>query len=166
MGTDCIIEVFHGGTEVIEHPLVSAGRPGLDFGQGFYVTVMRDQAQLWADRMARQRRTKGVLSVYTLDMKALRAKYSYQFFPHYDSDWLNFIANSRTGKRPWEGYDCIEGGIANDRVIDMVEAYIAGTVTADFALAELSKHQPNHQICILNQQAIDECLHFKESIVC
>ena len=166
MGTDCIIEVFHGGTEVIEHPLASAGRPGLDFGQGFYVTVMRDQAQLWADRMARQRRTKGVLSVYTLDMRTLREKYSYLFFPHYDSDWLNFIANSRTGKRPWEGYDCIEGGIANDRVIDMVEAYIAGTVTADFALAELSKHQPNHQICILNQQAIDECLHFKESILC
>lgn len=166
MGTNSTIEVFHGGTEAIPHPLVSAGRSGLDFGQGFYVTVMREQAALWADRMARQRRTKGVLSVYTLDMKALREKYSYLFFPKYDSDWLNFIANSRTGKRPWEGYDCIEGGIANDRVIDMVEAYIAGVVTAEYALSELSKHQPNHQICILNQQAIDECLQFKQSIIC
>lgn len=44
MGTDSVIEVYHGGTEVIEHPLVNAGRLGLDFGQGFYVTVMRDQA--------------------------------------------------------------------------------------------------------------------------
>lgn len=166
MGTDSIIEVYHGGTEAITNPLVSAGRPGLDFGQGFYVTIMPEQAKLWADRMARQRRTKGVLSVYTLEMKALREKYSYLFFPKYDSDWLNFIANSRTGKKPWAGYDCIEGGIANDRVIDMVEAYIAHIVTADFALSELSKHQPNHQICILNQQAIDECLRFKESILC
>lgn len=166
MGTNSTIEVFHGGTEVIRHPLVSAGRTGLDFGQGFYVTVMPEQAKLWADRMARQRRTNGVLSVYTLDMEALRNKYSYLFFPEYNSDWLNFIANSRTGKKPWAGYDCIEGGIANDRVIDMVEAYIAGTVTVEFALGELSKHQPNHQICILNQQAIDECLHFKESILC
>ena len=166
MGTNSTIEVYHGGTEAITHPLVSAGRPGLDFGQGFYVTLMAEQAKLWADRMARQRRTKGVLSVYTLDIEALRAKYSYLFFPKYDSAWLNFIANSRTGKKPWAGYDCIEGGIANDRVIDMVEAYIAGTVSAEYALSELSKHQPNHQICILNQQAIDECLHFKQSILC
>ena len=166
MGTEGIIEVYHGGTEPIEHPLVSAGRPGLDFGQGFYVTAMREQAELWADRMARRRKADKILSVYTLDMGALRKKYSYLFFPKYDSDWLNFIANSRTGKRPWANYDCIEGGIANDRVIDMVEAYIAGTATAEFALSELSKHQPNHQIGILNQQAIDECLHFKESLVC
>lgn len=166
MGTEGIIEVYHGGTEPIEHPLVSAGRPGLDFGQGFYVTAMREQAELWADRMARRRKADKILSVYTLDMGALRKKYSYLFFPKYDSDWLNFIANSRTGKRPWANYDCIEGGIANDRVIDMVEAYIAGTATAEFALSELSKHQPNHQICILNQQAIDEYLHFKESLVC
>ena len=166
MGTESIIEVYHGGTEPIEHPLVSAGRPGLDFGQGFYVTAMREQAELWADRMARRRKADKILSVYTLDMGALRKKYSYLFFPKYDSDWLNFIANSRTGKRPWASYDCIEGGIANDRVIDMVEAYIAGTATAEFALSELSKHQPNHQICILNQQAIDECLQFKESLVC
>ena len=166
MGTEGIIEVYHGGTEPIEHPLVSAGRPGLDFGQGFYVTAMREQAELWADRMARRRKADKILSVYTLDMGALRKKYSYLFFPKYDSDWLNFIANSRTGKRSWVNYDCIEGGIANDRVIDMVEAYIAGTATAEFALSELSKHKPNHQICILNQQAIDECLHYKESLVC
>jgi hypothetical protein len=48
----------------------------------------------------------------------------------------------------------------------MVEGYIAGTVSAEYALQELSKHQPNHQICILNQQAIDKYLHFKEAIQC
>ena len=158
--------LYHGSNMVFRTPLLMKCSPHKDFGQGFYVTIMPEQARLWADRMARQRRTKGVLSVYTLDMKALREKYSYLFFPKYDSDWLNFIANSRTGKKPWAGYDCIEGGIANDRVIDMVEAYIAHTVTAEFALSELSKHQPNHQICILNQQALNECLHFKKSIVC
>ena len=67
---------------------------------------------------------------------------------------------------PWKEYDCIEGGIANDRVIDMVEGYIAGTVSAEYALQELSKHQPNHQICILNQQVIDKYLHFKDAIKC
>ena len=166
MGANSLIEVFHGGTEIVEHPLVSAGRIGLDFGQGFYVTCMREQAELWADRVARQRRSQKFLSVYTLDMTTIRTKYAYLFFPKYDIEWLDFIANSRTGKKPWADYDCIEGGIANDRVIDMVEAYIAGTVTPEFALSELSKHQPNHQICILNQHIINECLRFKEGIIC
>ena len=166
MGADSIIEVYHGGTEIIEKPLVSAGRLGLDFGQGFYLTIVRQQAELWADRMARQRHGHKVLSVYTLDMATVRAKFSYLYFPEYNIDWLNFVANSRTGKKPWVGYDCIEGGIANDRVIDMVEAYISGTVTPEYALSELSRHQPNHQICILNQTIIDKCLRFKEGTVC
>ena len=34
-----MIEVYHGGTEAITNPLVSAGREGLDFGKGFYVTL-------------------------------------------------------------------------------------------------------------------------------
>ena len=161
-----MIEVYHGGTEPITNPLVSAGREGLDFGKGFYVTLLRSQAELWADRMARQRKGDKILSVYDLDIDAIRANCRYLFFPHYDADWLNFIANSRTGKKPWIEYDCIEGGIANDRVIDMVEGYIAGTVSAEYALQELSKHQPNHQICILNQEAIDKYLHFKEAIKC
>lgn len=161
-----MIEVYHGGTEPIAHPLVSAGRDGLDFGKGFYITMMREQAELWADRIARQRKGEKILSIYELDLDTIRSKYKYLFFPHYDAQWLNFIANSRTGKMPWKEYDCIEGGIANDRVIDMVEGYIAGTVSAEYALKELSKHQPNHQICILNQQAIDECLRFREAIKC
>lgn len=161
-----MIEVYHGGTEAITNPLVNAGREGLDFGKGFYVTLLRGQAELWADRMARQRKSEKMLSVYDLDIDAIRSNYRYLFFPHYDADWLNFIANSRTGKMPWKEYDCIEGGIADDRVIDMVEGYIAGTVSAEYALQELSKHQPNHQICILNQQAIDRYLHFKEAIKC
>ena len=51
MGTYSVIEVYHGGTEVIEHPLVNVGRTGLDFGKGFYVTLRRNQAELWADRI-------------------------------------------------------------------------------------------------------------------
>ena len=158
--------LYHGTIYEFDSIDVTAGKGYKDFGKGFYVTLLREQAELWADRMARQRKGEKILSVYELDIDAIRANYRYLFFPHYDADWLNFIANSRTGKIPWKGFDCIEGGIANDRVIDMVEGYIAGTVSAEYALQELSKHQPNHQICILNQQAIDKYLHFKEAIKC
>ena len=40
------IIVYHGGTEIVDHPICKLGRPNLDFGQGFYVTDLREQAVL------------------------------------------------------------------------------------------------------------------------
>lgn len=54
----------------------------------------------------------------------------------------------------------MEGGVANDRVIDTVEAYMNGMMTVEMALGQLLQHQPNNQFCLLNQQLIDQCLHF------
>ena len=53
--------------------------------------------------------------------------------------------------------------MANDRVIDTVEAYMANLMPLETALRELSKHRPNNQLCITNQKVIDECLVFVES---
>jgi hypothetical protein len=63
----------------------------------------------------------------------------------------------------WKDYDVVEGGVANDNVIDTVEDYIRGRMSAEAALMELSKHQPNNQFCILNQEIIDKFLRFIES---
>ena len=49
------MRVYHGGTKIVEFPNISKGRAGLDFGQGFYVTDLLQQAESWADRMSRIR---------------------------------------------------------------------------------------------------------------
>jgi hypothetical protein len=72
--------------------------------------------------------------------------------------------NSRNGKKVWREYDIIEGGVANDKVIDTIEAFMAGQIDENKALGELSKHQPNNQICILKQKVIDRYLTFDKSI--
>ena len=69
-------------------------------------------------------------------------------FDSYDKEWLDFIVESRTGKQPWKGFDIIEGGIANDRVIDAVEAYIQGYADVEHTLRQLIYQKPNYQICI------------------
>ena len=84
-------------------------------------------------------------------------------FDAYDKEWLDFIVDSRKGKGPWEGYDIIEGGVANDRVIDAVEAYINGYADVEHTLRQLVYHKPNYQICILNQQITDEYLQYKSN---
>lgn len=157
------MKVYHGSTSIIEHPIANAGRERLDFGKGFYVTDIQSQAEAWADRMSRINEMPGVVSVYELDIEKAKNQYSYKHFEHYDNEWLQYIVANRTGNTSIEKYDIIEGGVANDRVIDTVEAYIANLMPLETALRELSRHQPNNQICICNQGVIDDYMTFVKS---
>ena len=140
-----MITVFHGSVVEVDKPLVKLGRKNLDFGQGFYVTDLREQAVRWASRMAIRRFSSPVLNIYTFDRESARENYRYLRFDAYDKDWLDFIVASRKGQQQWRAYDVIEGGVANDNVIDTVEDYIHGRMSAEAALTELAKHQPNNQ---------------------
>ncbi len=84
-------------------------------------------------------------------------------FPGYTKEWLDFISQSRKGLCPWKKYDWIEGGIANDRVIATVDAYIDGFITPEMAMDRLINEKLHHQICILNQEIIDRYLKYVES---
>ena len=156
--------LYHGATMRVEHPLCNFGRENLDFGRGFYLTDLRKQAEEWAARQADARKEKGVLNVYEFDRDSAIKEYRYLLFSAYDRNWLRFIVDSRNGKKPWTAYDIIEGGIANDRVIDTVNLFSLGLMDEETALARLSEHQPNNQICILNQDVVDKYLSFKEVI--
>lgn len=154
------ISVYHGGTDRIEHPLSDTGRANLDFGLGFYVTDMLSQATLWAKKVADYRHKSPIVNRYTLNRDAILTEYRCKVFTDYDGEWLDFIVDSRQGQNPWTQYDYIEGGVADDRVIDTITLYMAGLMTREVALARLSEHRPNNQMCLLSQQLIDKYLVF------
>jgi hypothetical protein len=154
------IIVYHGGTETIENPICKFGRKNLDFGQGFYVTNLREQAVTWANNMARNRKMPAVLNRYRLDREAILQNARCKIFKAYDKEWLEFIVGNRTGQELAKDYDYVEGGVANDRVVDTINLYIAGLMELSTALRELSKHQPNNQICILSQDLINKYLEY------
>lgn len=154
------IIVYHGGTETVENPICKFGRKNLDFGQGFYVTNLREQAVTWANNMARNRKMPAVLNRYRLDREAILQNARCKIFKAYDKEWLEFIVGNRTGQELAKDYDYVEGGVANDRVVDTVNLYIAGLMELGTALRELSKHQPNNQICILSQDVINKYLQY------
>ena len=110
--------VYHGGTETVEHANCKCGRRNLDFGQGFYVTNIRKQAEDWAKLMADRRKTAPILNRYRLNRAAVLAEAHCKLFKAYDEDWLDFIVASRQGRSVADAYDYIEGGVANDRVVD------------------------------------------------
>ena len=71
-----MLTVYHGSTYRVEQPLAGVCRPNLDFGVGFYLTDLKDQAIRWALRTADIRHEKSVwLNIYSLDIDALFALY-------------------------------------------------------------------------------------------
>ena len=166
MSMTCNKILYHGATVEVREPLTSVGRKDLDFGQGFYVTNDRQQAIDWSiTKASRKKNAKPIVNVYEFDVDTFIADNHFQLlvFSEYTTQWLDFIAQSRKGKRPWENFDWIEGGVANDHVISTVDAYIDGFITAEMAMDRLINERLHHQICILNQNIIDCYLVFVES---
>lgn len=154
------IIVYHGSTQAVERPLCKIGRRNLDFGQGFYVTDIRRQAAQWAQRRAENSNMPPVLNRYRLEREAFIGEGHALVFEAYDEKWFDFIVSSRRQQNPSVGYDYIEGGVANDRVIDTINLYIQGLMPKDIALTRLAEHQPNNQMCLLNQRLTDKYLAF------
>lgn len=159
-----IIEVYHAGTEIIETPKCGVGRKNLDFGQGFYLTDIYDQALNFARSKAVDRKSPGIINVYLLDKGALLQEAKSLIFEKYDDAWLEFIVACRAGEKVWTEYDYIEGGVADDRVINTVNLYIQGYISKERALQNLRYLKPNNQICIINQDLLNRHLKFTESL--
>lgn len=162
-----MISLFHGSTLEVPGPLVGIGRKQVDFGCGFYLTKMKRQASLWAETIA-ERRMAGtpVLNEYRFDIDLAQelAGARYKIFAAYDLEWLEYVIDCRRGGRLQKQYDVVEGGVANDKVIDTVEDYEKGVITAEQALGQLAYKDVNHQIAILSQSIVDRCLKFKGSV--
>ena len=161
-----MITLYHGSYMEVQQPFAKAGRRNLDFGQGFYLTKLKEQAETWAAIIASRkgRTVKPVVSVFQFDVKRSKLDGArFKIFLTYDLDWLNYVVDCRQGKDYSSEFDIVEGGVANDNVIDTVEDYEKGIITAEQALGQLQLKKVNHQICILNQSIIDHYLRFIES---
>lgn len=154
------MDVFHASPQEIPCPDVLHSRKFLDFGPGFYVTTLRQQAINYAERFKR-RNLQAYLNVYELsdtytDFEVLE-------FDSYNETWLDFVAQCRKGVIVGD-YDVVRGGIADDKVFRTIDTYFAGDITKDEALRRLLYEKPNNQLCLRTQKIIDECLTFKCSI--
>ena len=160
------MELYHGGVGVVISPDVNFGRDNLDFGKGFYLTDILSQATEWAKHIAQDRNSfPPIVNVYDFDKDGFLSAAKYKIFDGYDSEWLDFVVRSRLGEKPWNGYDYIEGSIADDKVLQTVRLYMGGFLTAREALGRLKYEKSNNQICILNQELLNKYLSYKKHIV-
>ena len=138
------MKLYHASTICIETPDVLHSRDKLDFGRGFYLTSLREQATF--------------INEYELDDET--PGFTTKTFESYDEEWLDYVTLCRKGDQDVPKYDAVSGGVANDNVFNTVDLYFAGLISKEEALGRLKYEKPNHQMCILNEEMLNRHLHF------
>ena len=154
------MKLYHSSNMVVQQPDTYHSRKFLDFGCGFYLTSIYDQAVRYAQRFKR-RGQQAWLNTYefTLDNET---QWKIIRFEAYDAQWLDFVAQCRDGKEVGD-YDMVIGGIANDRVILTLDRYFANEISQEEALGLLRFEKPNIQYCIRSERMLQTCLTYVES---
>lgn len=154
------MKLYHSSNVVVEYPDTLHSRKYLDFGRGFYLTSLHEQAVRYAQRFKR-RGQQAWLNTYELSMGD-DSQWNIMRFDTYDEKWLDFVAQCRDGKDVGD-YDMIIGGIANDRVILTLDRYFAHEISQEAALGLLKFEKPNIQYCIRSERMLQECLTYIQS---
>lgn len=149
--------VYHGSYKKITEIDLSLCRPRTDFGQGFYVTAIKEQAEFWAIRQGRNHKTEGVITEFEFYPNLIQEKkLEYKKFDGYNEEWLDFVVNNRSLQTamPAHHFDIAEGPVADDDVANRIDDYLAELVDKDVFLKELSYHKPTHQICFCTVRSL------------
>ena len=126
------------------------GRNTKDFGNGFYCTVIKEQAQRWARRYD----TK-VVSIYEV---RLRPTLKIKEFKDMTNEWLDFIIACRSGIP--HDFDIVIGAMADDQIYNYISDYMEGTITREQFWVMAKFKYPTHQINFCTQEAL-KCLQYR-----
>ncbi len=152
--------VYHGSTEVVEKPDVEHSYRLLDFGRGFYVTTVREQAERWARRKADIfGKSKAIVNIYRMNDDT--AEFQVKTFEEDLIEWIDFVCRCRDGEKDYQKYDLICGKVANDKVFRVVDMYHTGIWDKERALEEIKVYPSYDQIAFINQRAVDGLLQFE-----
>ena len=143
--------LYHGGAEEIVAPDLLHSRKAVDFGAGFYVTPIFEQAKRWSEKRKRRMGT-AVVSRYEFD-ESVVANLKVLRFESYSEAWLDFIVRCRALQDDSD-WDIVSGGVANDKVFDTLEAFFDGFATKAQTIDRLRMETPNMQLCFRTTAAL------------
>ena len=142
--------VYHGGYQPVKEPEIRIGRNTKDFGNGFYCTIIKEQAQRWAKRYD----TK-IVSTYDV---CLNPKLNILEFEEMSEKWLDFIVACRRGKM--HDYDIVIGAMADDQIYNFISDYMDGVITREQFWVLAKFKYPTHQIAFCSEEAL-KCLEYR-----
>jgi len=160
------MKVYHGSYTAIDEIDLNLCEVGKDFGRGLYVTNLYKQAEIWAIRKGKFKRTKGTVTEFDFNENIPKImKLKVLKFSNYNDEWLEFVVLNRLNDNEQQAhdYDIVEGPVADDKVTEQIDDYIAGTISKEDFLNDLV-YNPSHQICFCTIQSLQSLSLSKEKI--
>lgn len=126
---------------MVEQPDLSHSKPFKDFGRGFYLSSVREQAEERAQQMTDiLQEGSPCVSVFEWDEEAARnAGLRIKVFDDYCAEWAEFILHNRDRMRqhPVHDFDIVIGPIADDGVTYQLRRYTEGDLSMQRLIEEL-----------------------------
>lgn len=128
------MRLYHGSNIAIDNINLAMCRPYKDFGQGFYLTDIEEQAEKMAIRVARIYGEKPIVNIYEIednfkDLKNLKIK---DFGIQTTEEWARFVMNNRSRAftdmknvlcNKDNKYDIVIGSVADDDMALLFRQY-------------------------------------------
>jgi len=157
--------LYHGSNIDIKEIDLAMCRPYKDFGRGFYLTVMKEQAEKMANRVAKIYGGLPVLNIYEIadsfkDTEGLKIK---DFGEETSPEWARFIRNNRSRKfknysdkecNHDNKYDIVIGPIADDDMTLLFRQYENGMITFENMLNGMIFKKTTNQYSFHTEKAI------------
>lgn len=145
--------LYHGSNMIVEKPKLIEQNRYLDFGNGFYTTTNKNQADNFAKKIAIRRGGTPTINIYEFDENA-NSNLKIKSFNGPNEEWLDFVSKHRNGTYDGEEYDIIIGAVANDDVYRTLQVYASGLLTKEQALEALKIKKLFNQYVFASEKAL------------
>jgi len=132
--------LYHGSNVGIDSIDLSKSMRGKDFGQGFYLSADKKQAEEMAVFKAMQFDGTPVVTTFEFNEQMLvSASLKTKYFDGYSLEWAEFVFANRNNQSdvPIHDYDVVYGPIADDKVGVQIRNLIEKNITIEVFLERL-----------------------------
>ena len=151
------MRLYHGTNTDFNKIDLTLSNKFKDFGQGFYLTDIYQQAVDLAQKRSFRDGGSPIVQVYEFDRQILESKeVDILCFENPSKEWAEFIYKNRSRNKPifQHNFDIVIGPIANDGVAYLLNRYEEGSFTLDDLARELQYKKLNNQYFFGTEKAI------------
>ena len=125
------MKLYHGTNVHFDTIDLSKSMPNKDFGKGFYLTTIYEQAKKFAERRTKSFGGKIIIQTYEFDENILHgSSLNIRIFDNPSKEWAEFVFNNRNQRMSFHhSYDIVVGPVADDGVAFLLNQYQEGNIT-------------------------------------
>lgn len=156
--------LYHGSNTKIDEIDLSKCRKYKDFGQGFYCTTIKKQAEFMAQRVIKREGGIKIVNTFELDESIfLDKELNIKKFDRPSKEWATFILNNRDRNFKYidskecntdNKYDLVIGSVADDDIIMLFRTFVNGLIDMETLIRELTYKELTDQYSFHTEKAL------------